>query len=417
MKKIQSVRGTVDLFSEETRKQNLIIKTASKIASLYGFEEVSMPILEMTEVFSRPLGQSSDVVSKETYTFNDRGGESLTLRPEGTAGIMRAVISNGKAHEIPLKYFYSGPMFRYERPQMGRLRQFNQIGIEFIGNSEPLADAEVIICGVKFLKSLNLLDKCNLNINTLGDIESRSAYRNSIVEYFSKYYSSLSEFSKKRLSLNPLRILDSKEKEDKEIILEAPLFSSYLNYQSKEHFEKVLDYLNMLKITYFHDEKLVRGLDYYCHTTFEFITKNLGSQGTVLGGGRYDGLSETLNGPKLAGVGFAAGVERLALLYNEKVNKVSMIGIIPMEDDNIMDAYVVMNNLRGNNFSTEMFFTGNLNKKIKKSVKRGIKHVIFVGSKEYINDEVLIKNLENGKQWKVSLKNLIPELKNLEANK
>ena len=156
MKKIQSVRGTVDLFSEETRKQNLIIKTASKIASLYGFEEVSMPILEMTEVFSRPLGQSSDVVSKETYTFNDRGGESLTLRPEGTAGIMRAVISNGKAHEIPLKYFYSGPMFRYERPQMGRLRQFNQIGIEFIGNSEPLADAEVIICGVKFLKSLNL---------------------------------------------------------------------------------------------------------------------------------------------------------------------------------------------------------------------------------------------------------------------
>ena len=173
----------------------------------------------------------------------------------------------------------------------------------------------------------------------------------------------------------------------------------------------------MLKITYFHDEKLVRGLDYYCHTTFEFITKNLGSQGTVLGGGRYDGLSETLNGPKLAGVGFAAGVERLALLYNEKVNKLSIIGIIPIDDENIMDAYVVMNKLRENNFSTEMFFTGNLNKKIKKSVKRGIKHVIFVGSKEYINDEVLIKNLENGKQWKVSLKNLIPELKNLEANK
>ena len=283
MSKIQSVRGTKDIYSSVMRSYNHIINEARLVSELFGYEEASFPIFEKAEVFSRPLGVASDVVSKETYTFEDRGGEKITLRPEGTAGVIRSIISEGKINDLPLRLFYSGPMFRYERPQKGRLRQFFQIGIESIGNHGPLEDAEVISCGASLLKRLGFQRDCVLNINSLGDAESRALYRKSLVDYFSKNLEKLSKLSQSRLSLNPLRILDSKEPQDQEVIFKAPLFSSYLNNLSIDHFEKVKSFLNSSGIEYSHNEKLVRGLDYYSHTTFEFITTRLGSQGTILG--------------------------------------------------------------------------------------------------------------------------------------
>tara|TARA_B100000131_G_scaffold278859_1_gene283657 strand:+ start:982 stop:2232 length:1251 start_codon:yes stop_codon:yes gene_type:complete len=414
VKKIQSIRGMVDLFHQEMRDHLWVIQQARTIAKLYGFDEVSTPILEKTEVFSRPLGQTSDVVSKETYTFNDRGDDSLTLRPEGTAGIMRSVISNGKFNELPLKLFYSGPMFRYERPQKGRLRQFNQIGIELIGISEPFSDAEVIMCGVNYLKSLNVLDKCLLNINTLGDKESRDKYRSSLIEYFTINNSKLSNISQERLKINPLRILDSKEAQDQEIISKAPSFSNHLNSDSKKHFDKVLNYLEVHNVKYVYNEKLVRGLDYYCHTTFEFITDQLGSQGTVLGGGRYDGLSETLNGPYLPGVGFAAGVERLVLLSENNNKIVSSIGVIPIEEKNLNASFEIIENLRSKNISSELFNYGNISKQIKKSISRNIRHIIIIGDQELKTKQVILRDLSEGTQKLIFIENLVDEIMTLD---
>ena len=413
-KKIQSIRGMSDLFHQEMESHSWVIDKARDVAVLYGFLEVSTPILERTEVFSRPLGQTSDVVSKETYTFNDRGGDSLTIRPEGTAGIMRSVISNGKFNELPLKFFYSGPMFRYERPQKGRLRQFNQIGIELIGISEPYSDAEVILCGIHFLKSLNVLGSCSLNINTLGDKESRNLYRSSLIDYFQKNHSKMSNISKERLKINPLRILDSKETQDQEIIAQAPSFSSYLNSNSKKHFEKVLKYLEVNNINYIYNEKLVRGLDYYCHTTFEFVTDKLGSQGTGLGGGRYDGLSETLNGPYIPGVGFAAGVERLVLLSEKNDNTISSIAVIPIEEKNLEDSFKIIERLRSQNIALELLNYGNITKQIKKAINRKIRHIIIIGDEELKTKHVILRDLLKGEQKLVLIENLINEIMNLD---
>ena len=420
MKKIQSVRGTVDLFSQEMRRHNKVITEARSISSLYGYEEVSLPIMEKSEVFIRPLGLSSDVVSKETYTFDDRGGESITLRPEGTAGIIRSIISEGKMNELPLKLFYSGPMFRYERPQKGRLRQFTQVGIESIGNSDAIEDVDVISCGVSLLKKLGILDNCILNINTLGDAISRKDYRENLVKYFMKKSSKLSKLSQSRLSINPLRILDSKEEEDQEIILNAPLFSSFLNKTSIEHFEKVLKFLKLSKIEFLHNEKLVRGLDYYCHTTFEFITKDLGSQGTILGGGRYDGLSEMLNGPKMPAVGFAAGVDRLAMLYLSKLSKPVIISIVPIEKENFEFCYKLLNKIRENKICAEIYPGGNVTKNLKKISKKDSKFVIFIGENEIKNGKLILKNLSTGNQSEVSIEELYKDLKlltKLDVNK
>ena len=250
MSKIQSVRGTKDIYSSVMRSYNHIINEARLVSELFGYEEASFPIFEKADVFSRPLGVASDVVSKETYTFEDRGGEKITLRPEGTAGVIRSIISEGKINDKPLRLFYSGPKFRYERNQKVLLRQFFQIGIESIGNHGPLEDAEVISCGASLLKRLGFQRDCVLNINSLGDAESRALYRKSLVDYFSKNLEKLSKLSQSRLSLNPLRILDSKEPQDQEVIYKAPLFSSYLNNLSIDHFEKVKSFLNSSGIEY-----------------------------------------------------------------------------------------------------------------------------------------------------------------------
>ena len=296
MSRLQPARGTSDLLPSTMAAHRRVIDTARDAAGLYGFQEMATPIFEFAEVFSRPLGDSSDVVTKETYNFTDRGGETLTLRPENTAGVVRAMISNGLTQSLPLKFFYAGPMFRYERPQKGRMRQFHQIGIEYLGPRDGLADAEIIACGARVLAGLGVLDRCRLHLNSLGDAESRQAYRAALLAFLESHAAELSKDSQARLQTNPLRILDSKDAGDRAILENAPRLDGYLNDVSKRHFAAVTGALDSAGIDWTFDPLLVRGLDYYCHTAFEFITDALGAQGTVLGGGRYDGLSEMLVG-------------------------------------------------------------------------------------------------------------------------
>src|SRR5690242_757041 len=280
MRPLQPVRGTQDLLPEAARRHRLVSETARATAGLYGFVEMATPIFEFTEVFARPIGEHTDIVAKEMYTFTDRGGEEVTLRPENTAGVVRAVISNGLVQSVPLKFFYSGPMFRYERPQKGRFRQFHQIGVELIGVAQPQADIEVIALGRRILDALGIGDRVLLELNTLGDIESRQAYRQALVSYFSARASELSEDSQRRLGRNPLRIFDSKEQTDQQVSAEAPVFAGYLNAASREFFDRVRKGLDRLGVTYLVNPRLVRGLDYYTHTAFEFVTTDLGAQGT-----------------------------------------------------------------------------------------------------------------------------------------
>src|SRR5712691_2376158 len=266
MPALQPARGTQDLLPDMARRHRRVSETARETAALYGFAEIATPIFEFTEVFRRPIGEHTDIVAKEMYTFTDRGGEEVTLRPENTAGVVRAVISNGLAQSIPLKFFYSGPMFRYERPQRGRFRQFHQIGVELIGVAQPQADIEVIALGSRFLDALGIRQRTVLELNTLGDPSSRAAYREALVSYFSSRVSELSEDSRRRLERNPLRIFDSKEESDQWVSIEAPSFEAYLNIDSRDFFASVRDGLERLGISYRLNPRLVRGLDYYSHT-------------------------------------------------------------------------------------------------------------------------------------------------------
>src|ERR1700740_2308848 len=277
MRALQPVRGTQDLLPEVARRHRRVVEAARAAAELYGFAEMATPIFEFTEVFARPIGEHTDIVSKEMYTFTDRGGEEVTLRPENTAGVVRAVLSNGLTQSTPLKFFYAGPMFRYERPQKGRFRQFHQIGVELLGVAQPQADIEVIALGHRILKGLGIADRVVLELNTRGDPESRPAYRDALVGYFSARRSDLSEDSRRRLDSNPLRILDSKDPGDIRINADAPAFASYLSDASRVFFDSVCDGLERsLHLSFELDRRLVRGLDYYTHTVFEFVTSDLG---------------------------------------------------------------------------------------------------------------------------------------------
>ncbi len=294
--KLQAPRGTQDLMGDEYRVHAHITAVANQIAETYGYEPIATPIFESTSVFKRTIGETSDIVGKEMYTFQDRGGDDLTLRPEGTAGAIRAVISNGLTQNMPLKLMYTGPMFRYERPQLGRRRQFHQIGVECLGVSHPYVDVETIALGYQILKTLGLADRVVLEINTIGDTESRQAYRQALINYFIPIKDKLSHDSQDRLMRNPLRILDSKDEGDRVLVKDAPQFEDYLNESSTSFFAEVCVGLDSLNIPYQINRRLVRGLDYYNHTAFEFVTTDLGAQGTVLAGGRYDGLMSQMGG-------------------------------------------------------------------------------------------------------------------------
>ncbi len=411
MVKLQNVRGTNDLFGDEKRKTKQVENIAAKTVEKYGFEEIETPIFEFKEVFMRNLGDTSDIVTKEMYCFEDRGGESLTLRPEGTAGVVRAFVSNGMQQNLPVKMYYHGPMFRYERPQKGRQRQFTQFGVELLGVETPQADIEVIAMAYEFLENLGLSGDVTVEINSLGDEESRNNYRAKLVEYLKGYYDKLSEDSRVRLEKNPLRILDSKDEDDKEIIENAPRYFDSLNENSKEFFAKVLHGLDLLGIKYKVNDRLVRGLDYYSHTVFELTTDKLGAQGTVLAGGRYDNLVEQMGGGKVAGIGWACGVERLSMLLNKTEEKVRPVAVIPLGEDVFDVAMQVSYRLRKAGFVVEHAYSGNIKKRMMKANKINACIAVIIGSEELQNNLLTIKNLDSGEQKQISLENLEKEIK------
>ena len=412
MRALQAVRGTQDVLPEAARRHRRVVETARAAAELYGFAEMATPIFEFTEVFARPIGEHTDIVAKEMYTFNDRGGEELTLRPENTAGVVRALISNGLAQSVPLKFFYSGPMFRYERPQKGRFRQFHQIGVELIGVAQPQADIEVIALGGRILAALGIGDRVELQLNTLGDPASRASYREALVAYFSARASELSEDSQRRLERNPLRIFDSKEKTDQRVARYAPAFADYLNPESRRFFDLVRIGLDRLGINYRLNPQLVRGLDYYTHTAFEFVTAELGAQGTVMGGGRYDGLVELMGGPALPGVGWAAGIERLAMLIASPPPP-SPVALVPIGEVGETVALKLAEDLRGSGFTIDLGYSGNLARRLRRANRINAFAAILLGDDELARGAATLRNLANGEQTEVTLAELPARLKAL----
>ena len=408
MSDLQPVRGTRDLIGEDFRRFAHVINTARDISQRYGFEEWATPIFEDTRVFSRTLGETSDVVTKEMYTFSDRGGDSLTLRPEGTAGVCRALVTNGLTQSLPQKVFYAGPMFRYERPQKGRYRQFHQIGCELIGPAEPLADAEVIACGWDILCALGIQAETVLELNTLGDAESRDAYRAALVAYFTAHKASLSADSQMRLEKNPMRILDSKDEGDKKLVADAPTIEPYLTEHAAGFFAKVQTYLTAFGVPFVINPRIVRGLDYYSHTAFEFVTTALGAQGTVLAGGRYDGLVEEMGGPSTPAIGWAAGIERLSMLLANIPPAPRPVAIIPDGDEAEAYAIVVMQRLRSKSFMAEIAYKGNMKRRMALANKRTAKFVIIVrrDRPEYLS----LRNMDNGDQKDMTIDGILVEL-------
>ncbi|MEZ5690562.1 MAG: histidine--tRNA ligase [Rickettsiales bacterium] len=401
--KLQPVRGTHDILPDENKKYRSIIQLMEMVAYRYGYGQISTPIFEFSEVFHRTLGDSSDVVGKETYNFTDRGGEEITLRPEFTASVVRSFISNGLQDKLPFKVFYHGPAFRYERPQKGRMRQFHQFGAEFLGSNEPLTDVEIIAMTCQMLRYLQLDKKVKLEINSLGDSISRKSYRNVLVEYFNDYKNSLSDDSKIRLEKNPLRILDSKDEGDKNIIKKSPKAHDYFNDESKEFFAYITESLHTLSIDYTVNSSLVRGLDYYSHTVFEFTTDLLGAQGTVLAGGRYDGLVKQMGGNDVAGIGFAAGIERLLALQEEvgvyeEMNVQRPIAVIPVDNAQEVTALRLACDLRLQNYYVELITGGNMGKKMKKADKIDSFMALLIGEEEVRDKTVTMKNLGTGSQ-------------------
>jgi histidyl-tRNA synthetase len=403
MAALQPVRGTQDFLPAQQRRHRAVVETARGIAERYGYHEIATPIFEFTEVFARPIGETTDIVSKEMYTFTDRGGEEITLRPEYTAGIVRAVISNGLTQNLPLKFFAAGPMFRYERPQKGRFRQFHQIDIELIGVAQPQGDVEVIALGADILDALGLLPRTVLELNTLGDAASRQAYRQALVAYYAGHRHSLSEDSLKRLERNPLRILDSKDEGDKRVNANAPSFADYLTEEARGFFAEVRAGLEELGIAYRVSPRLVRGLDYYCHTAFEFVTTDLGAQGTVLGGGRYDGLMGVMGGPETPGVGWAAGVERLALLMAEPPAQTRPIAVIPVGAAGERAALKLAHELRRGGFAVELGYSGNVAKRMKRANKIGARAAVILGEDELSRNAATLRDLDTGEQIEVPL--------------
>jgi len=400
---LQPVRGTRDIMPEETRRQRRVVDTTRELAARYGYLEMSTPIFEFTEVFRRPLGETSDVVSKEMYTFTDRGGEELTLRPEATAAVCRAFLSEGLTQQLPVKLFCHGPMFRYDRPQKGRWRQFHQINVELLGIPEPVGDVEIIALAAHIIEELGVLDHTTLELNSLGDPASRADYRDVLVDYFSDHRDQLSPDSQERLTRNPLRILDSKDRGDRKISADAPALSDYLNAESVDFFAKVKQDLDALGIAYQLSPRLVRGLDYYTHTIFEFTTTALGAQGSVLGGGRYDGLIELLGGPATPGVGWAGGIERLAMLLDVTPAAAPPIAVVPIGPAAQDAALSLTQNLRRAGYAVDLGFSGNTGKRMKRANKLSARAAILLGEDELAQNAATVRDLESGEQETIPL--------------
>jgi histidyl-tRNA synthetase len=414
MSSLRTVRGTRDLLPEDSRRHRWIEATAWRNACRLGYGEVATPVFEFTEVFSRTLGDTSDVVTKEMYTFEDRGGDSLTLRPENTAGIVRAFISNNLGDRLPARIFYRGPMFRYERPQKGRLRQFHQVGVELLGTADPGADVEVIALADAFLQDLGLAGTYQLEINTLGDTESRTAYRNRLVEWLQERRSALSADSLTRLERNPLRILDSKDPQDRRLLEDAPHLSEHLTERSRGFFSTVLRGLDDLGLQHIVNPRLVRGLDYYTDTTFEFTTQALGAQGTLLAGGRYDGLVEQMGGRPTPGIGWAAGIERLAELAPAADAAARPIAMITLGEAAFLRALRAIRADRrdasGHPGPFQFGFGTSLGKQLKWANRINARIAVIIGSEELAREQAIVRDMDTGTQQSVPLAELMQSL-------
>ena len=411
--KLQAVRGTHDHLHDLMYNYNYIINKVSNISSNYGFKPMATPIFEFSNVFKRTLGESSDIVTKEMYTFLDKGEEEITLRPEGTAGIVRAIISNGLMQEMPFKAFYHGPMFRYERPQKGRLRQFHQVGIELLGVEKEQADIEVIACANQVLRELNINKSSELHVNSLGNIHDRKIYTEDLVKYLNNYKNKLSKESLIRLDKNPLRILDSKSDDDTTIIKNAPKLRDYLDSCSRDSLKRVLEGLDNLNIKYIINDKLVRGLDYYNNTTFEFITDKLGAQSAIIAGGRYDKLMKQMGGPDTPGIGWAAGIERLILLSSIKEIKKKHIAIIPVGEENNNICINLTQKLRNQNIPADMAYSGNLKKRLKNANKLSSNFAIIICTDEINNNNAIVRNLETGEQEFINFEDIVKHIERI----
>lgn len=390
----QAIRGTQDIFGADADAFARVVETFERVRRLYRFRRVEMPVFEKTTVFSRSLGETTDVVSKEMYSFDDRGGESLTLRPEFTAGLARAYLTNGWQQYAPVKLATHGPLFRYERPQKGRYRQFHQIDAEIIGAAEPTADVELLVMADQLLKELGISEGVTLTLNTLGDGESREAWRAALIEYFRAHKADLSEDSQERLEKNPLRILDSKDPRDKAFLPDAPRIDDFLSPEAQDFFARVTSGLDAAGVAWERNSALVRGLDYYRHTAFEFVTDRLGAQGTVLGGGRYDGLMESLGGAPTPAVGWAAGIERLAMLVADAglVAEDRTDVTVVVEDDRAqIEGVALIAKLRRGGLSAELLATGSPRKRFDKAVKTNTRAILALGW----NDAGLTTRLRN----------------------
>ncbi|MEM6493812.1 MAG: histidine--tRNA ligase [Pseudomonadota bacterium] len=384
----KAIRGTQDIFGPDAEAFAFVVETFERVRKLYRFRRAEFPVFEKTEVFARSLGETTDVVSKEMYSFEDRGGDSLTLRPEFTAGIARAYLTNGWRQHAPLKVVTHGPLFRYERPQKGRYRQFHQIDAEIIGAAEPQADVELLAMADQLLRELGVAG-ITLQLNTLGDADSREAWRNGLIEYFGKVRGDLSQDSQERLDKNPLRILDSKDPRDKVFLADAPKIDAFLSDEALAFFEAVTSGLDAAGVIWRRAESLVRGLDYYRHTAFEFIpdegstaADTLGAQSTVLGGGRYDGLMESLGGPATPAVGWAAGIERLAMLVGKKEATALEVIVVAESDDRLSDSISAVSRLRRAGLTAELLASGSPRKRYDKATKSGASCILAFDNRD-----------------------------------
>ncbi|KAG7394916.1 hypothetical protein PHYBOEH_004473 [Phytophthora boehmeriae] len=422
-KAISRVRGTRDLLADDAEQHRQVLDVLQRTVNRYGFRQVQTPLLEYTDLFSRSLGDGSDIVMKEMYTFKDNSGKSVTLRPEGTAGIMRALVSNNLLFSLPQKLAYFGSMFRYERPQRGRYREFQQFGVEFVGSSGPSVDAEVIAMAADALGALGIKDKVTLEVNSLGDSESRIRYRTALEEYFTQYKEELSTDSINRLERGSvLRILDSKSEGDQKFIVDAPRLGDFLSGEARARFENVLSGLDTLGIKYCQNSRLVRGLDYYSHTVFEFVERSTsenqdkeeaaGGGIAVLAGGCYDGLAESLGGPPTACVGWAAGVDRLNLLREMPTDVAITVAVVPVlagdqADCVLQESLRVAQTLRQRGLTVHFCHgRGNMKKQMKAAERYGSTHAVILGATELEQQSVRVKNLEMREETEVPMAQL-----------
>ena len=413
MKLIKAVRGTKDIIGEEAKKYIYISNVAQKMFENYGYNFVKTPIFEETELFKRGIGEATDVVEKEMYTFKDRGDRSITLRPENTASLVRCYLENAiYAKEEISRFYYNGSMFRYERPQAGRQREFNQIGLEVFGEKSPKVDAEVIAIGYKFLEKLGISD-LEVKINSVGSKESRTIYREKLIEHFSKHLDDMCDDCKDRINRNPLRLLDCKVDKDKDFYKSAPNIIDFLFEDERKHYEDVKKYLDVFGIKYTEDSTLVRGLDYYSSTVFEIVTNKLGSQGTVLGGGRYDNLLKELGDKDIPAVGFATGVERIMMLLGENYPKNNPDVYIAWLGENTSEtALKIAESLRDNDIKVYIDYSEKgMKSHMKKADKLSVRYCIILGEDELNKGIVLLKDFSTREQKEVKIEEIVNQIK------